>query len=115
MLGSEEGNSITLPSPPQYSPNHEFQASGHLSKYLRSSTSSPFANLRDLSDKGETLLPPLEVSCKTSVPVIFFIYRVFRPTDRSNQVGPGSFKANLQLLSLISIISPFLRAVSLMN
>ena len=68
MLGSEEGSSIRLPSPPQFSPQHEFQSSGPSRAYIWILASSPFANVRNTSDNGETLFPPLEVSCTTLFP-----------------------------------------------
>ena len=65
--GSEEESKFTLPSPPKSSPNESksWDAFGIHQRSLP--PSSPFDS-RKLSGEGEALLPPLEVSCTTSVP-----------------------------------------------
>ena len=66
ISGSEEESCIEPPSPPTSSPNGH-KPSGALRIYRQSSASS----FHSLSDEGETLLSPLEVSRMTSVPATF--------------------------------------------
>ena len=67
ISGCEEESWITLPSPPTSSPK-EFKSAGAFRICLRSLSPSPPSDSRNLSEEGEALLPPLEVSCMTSVP-----------------------------------------------
>ena len=64
---SEEESRFTLPSPPTSSPN-ESKSWDAFGIYQQSLPPSSPSDPRNLTEEGEALLPPLEVSCMTSVP-----------------------------------------------
>ena len=106
MSLSKESSSIT-PSLPPPSPPQKFRASRYSKRYMRSLALFP-----KLLDKEETFKFPIKVgSSKYFLLTVSFAQQI----DLSKLAHGRSGITSLQLLSPISVISPFLRAASLTN